>query len=66
MNMYRVVLTDNFNRESTAESFAISFSMSKEAADEFAALFNKWFGSAYSQDYWKVVPADYKLFKPDY
>ncbi len=62
MPAYRIVNTDNYNGDYPNERFVSLPPMSREAADEIAAVINKHLcNSEYCTRYYKVVPADYAL-----
>ncbi len=62
MSAYRIVNTDNCNGDYPDERFIGLPPMSREAADEIAAVINKHLcNSEYCTRYYKVVPAGYAL-----
>ena len=56
----RIVNTDNFNGDYPNESFEL-WQMNEAAAEEIAAIFNKYFSGPHSPRYWKVVADNYVL-----
>ncbi len=62
MPAFRIVNTDNYGGDYPNERFIGLPSMSREAAEEIAAVINKHLcNSEYCTRYYKVVPADYAL-----
>lgn len=58
MEFYKVVETDNYGGDYPNEKFALSYSLTKHAANDIADAINK---HMCGRRYWKVVKSDYTL-----
>lgn len=57
--MYKIIIADNYARDNVSERHLVGL-LSKESADTICALLNKEHEG--SNDYYRVVPNDQKLY----
>lgn len=58
---YKVVMHDNFDRDTVNEYWLLTVSVSEQTAKTIAGLLNQELGSEHSSFYAMVVPAEHEL-----
>jgi hypothetical protein len=61
----KIICTDNFDRENTADRL-IAENVHKDYCSDFVKFLNDKFSGDYEPNYFKAVEDDYELFIPDY
>ena len=60
--LYRVVQTDNFDRENVSERF-ITEPIHENMAKRIQIFLNETYSGPNEQEYYKMVPENYQLYK---